>query len=472
MIEELGIASGLLRVTLDRYLRVCSAIQKSYVTRSTDNIVSQDFTERIQDEVHSLLDYESKLQEAKSAITWTRNSAALAPASILPPEILTRIFRFVLSGEQCSSGDGDGVIRYSKHPEWLSHVCSRWRQTTLGLRDLWTHIDLSPNPLSNHRILPRARAYAERSKPLPLYIHTDDSVDWRGYGSLSMKLGPSSDLTDSVIELIASLAPRTRALDLGINYGHIEFHRAALESCLKGCVPGVFSRLAVYRASGYGDCCKTITTSDGTLAQHYHGNVDRPVLLGISEQHLEAILFRCTTLCFDGLFAPWASKAYHGLTELRLTRCRKPQDGSILESVFVGMLKASPQLRVLLFDLLVGAPLPNTTSVELIPLTNLEALAVRIADEISIGRFFRWIAPGPKSLDSLDVLLEWYHGAGGGGFSAFTQDQLRAFFARSNVAEFLIAGPYESYVDDLSKLTSNISELTPGDNDPYWDELL
>ncbi|CAE6464587.1 unnamed protein product [Rhizoctonia solani] len=473
MLEELDIASGLLQIALDRYLRVCSAIQKSFVTKSASNIISQDFTARIKTEVHTLLDYESKFQEAKAAITWARNSAALAPASSLPPEILTRVFRFVLSEERCSSREKDDHEEnwFSQYPDRLSHVCSHWRWVALGSRDLWTHIDLYPEPIVNQQILPRAKAYGERSDPLPLYIHIDESAHTFGHGYVGRLPGPSDNPTANAIELVASLAPRTRSLNLTINGEYSDFHRKALESCLKNCVPGVLSRLVVCGAAGEDDYCRVITTRDGTLAREYHGEPYSSVPLDIPEQQIEDVLFRCTSLSLDGLFAPWESKAYRGLTELRLTRCNKSQfdsqDGSIPESVFVNMLKGSPQLRVLLFDLSMSAPLPDSTCVEPVALLILETLALGAEEEGSIGQFLRWIAPGPKPLA---VLTQWVRDAG--HRRTFEMGQFEAFLARSNVSRLSVAGAYSCDVTKLSQIAQRVPDLSLNDTEIDWDEIL
>ncbi|CEL58730.1 hypothetical protein RSOLAG1IB_08776 [Rhizoctonia solani AG-1 IB] len=472
MLEELEAASGLLQIALDRYLRVCSAIQKSYVAKNASDTISQDFKEKIRAEAHTLLDYESKFQEAKAAITWTRNSAALAPAGNLPPEILAQIFRFVLCQEQCSSQREYTYEEFwfSRYPDWLSHVCSHWRQVALGSRELWTHIDIYPEPAVGQRINLRARAYAERSIPLPLYIHIKEfghRIEYGGIDRLSRLLDCPAT---SAIGLISYLAPRARSFNITINGGYLDFYRIALESCLRSCRPGVLSRLVIRGAIDEDDFSMVITARDGTLGKQYTREPYGFITLDITEQQLEDTLFWCTSLSFDGIFTPWESKGYRGLTELRLTSYSKPrfslQEESIPESAFVNILKGSPQLRVLLFGFRLRTPLPASTFVEPVSLPDLETLAIE-EEGSSIGNLLRWVAPGTKALT---VLIQWNRDLNGRG--TFTIGQLEALLARSNVRRLSVAGAYNYDLTKLSQAAYKFPELSLNSDDIDWDELL
>src|SRR5882672_6382746 len=61
----------------------------------------------------------------------------LIPISILPAEILARIFHFSVAGAS--------FLR-SNRPGWVSvtHVCRRWRQIALDDSTLWTRFSTSP----------------------------------------------------------------------------------------------------------------------------------------------------------------------------------------------------------------------------------------------------------------------------------------------------------------------------------------
>jgi hypothetical protein len=93
-------------------------------------------------------------------------SAKPAPAQLLPPEILSRIFTFV---NFCSGTTGRRGFLFL-----LSFVCARWRQVVLGDRLLWSHIDLELQRFSNGRgsgLLNSIRLHLERSQGATLHLH-------------------------------------------------------------------------------------------------------------------------------------------------------------------------------------------------------------------------------------------------------------------------------------------------------------
>ena len=78
---------------------------------------------------------------------------AVAPISVLPPELLARIFRFYALEEPPWSG---GVQKLG----WIgvTHVCQHWRQVALGDSSLWARIKgISPNSNGISEMLVRAR---------------------------------------------------------------------------------------------------------------------------------------------------------------------------------------------------------------------------------------------------------------------------------------------------------------------------
>jgi hypothetical protein len=213
-----------------------------------------------------------------------------------------------------------------------------------------------------------------------------------------------------------------------------------------------------------------ITTRDGTLGKQYIREPYGFITLDITEQQLEDTLFRCTSLSFDGIFTPWESKGYRGLTELRLTSYNKPQfslqEESIPESAFVNILKGSPQLRVLLFGFHLRAPLPASIFVEPVSLPDLETLAIE-EEGILIGNLLRWVAPGTKALT---VLIRWNRGPNGRG--TFTIGQLEALLARSNVTRLSVAGAFNCDLNEVSQVAYKFPGLSLNSDDIDWDELL
>src|ERR1019366_7937030 len=92
----------------------------------------------------------AEVDAARQLLCSLRN--ALAPISLLPPEILARVFHFLtLEEPPCSGEQNLGWIR-------ATHVCRLWRQVALGDSSLWAKI--SGIPTNTERIsemLARAR---------------------------------------------------------------------------------------------------------------------------------------------------------------------------------------------------------------------------------------------------------------------------------------------------------------------------
>ena len=89
---------------------------------------------------------------------------ALTPISVLPPEVLARVFHFlVFEDPACSREQNLGRIR-------ATHVCRFWRQVALDDSSLWATIfsGFSANPELISEMLARSR-----SAPLNIDIHLD-----------------------------------------------------------------------------------------------------------------------------------------------------------------------------------------------------------------------------------------------------------------------------------------------------------
>ncbi|KAI0280965.1 hypothetical protein BC826DRAFT_874013, partial [Russula brevipes] len=76
----------------------------------------------------------------------------LAPVSVLPPEVLARIFHLVAFAD--SSGAETGSLRWIG----VTHVCRHWRQVALDDSSLWARISSSRvRPTWVSEVLARAR---------------------------------------------------------------------------------------------------------------------------------------------------------------------------------------------------------------------------------------------------------------------------------------------------------------------------
>jgi F-box-like len=88
---------------------------------------------------------------------------ALVPISILPPEVLARVFHFLsLEERPCSGKQKLGWIR-------ATHVCRFWRQVALGDSSLWARISGIP---TNLELISEMLARA-RNTPLDIDIDLD-----------------------------------------------------------------------------------------------------------------------------------------------------------------------------------------------------------------------------------------------------------------------------------------------------------
>jgi hypothetical protein len=101
--------------------------------------------------VAAISTFDKEIDTAKQLIRSLSNS--LAPTSLLPPEILTRIFHFLSLEEPPYSG--------KQNLGWIgvTHVCQLWRNIALGESSLWAKINEIPtNTVWFSEMLARARS--------------------------------------------------------------------------------------------------------------------------------------------------------------------------------------------------------------------------------------------------------------------------------------------------------------------------
>jgi hypothetical protein len=90
MIKELKVASNLLNTALEGYLAACLSSQCFTQGRTFDSTQdSQKLVNRVADELLSAASFETKIHQAKVAISRARNrTSAIVLISILPIEIM------------------------------------------------------------------------------------------------------------------------------------------------------------------------------------------------------------------------------------------------------------------------------------------------------------------------------------------------------------------------------------------------
>ncbi|KAF5373976.1 hypothetical protein D9615_009911 [Tricholomella constricta] len=148
--------------------QVCSV--KMMIAQRTDNIKAIDYDIlSIQFKINELMNSikalkDSRLQEKKE-ISFCKY--ILSPIRLLPPELLTRIFKYTVTVFRPS--------HRSKSALALAHVCSAWRDAVFGCSYFWNQMELlvaphtkaSPGPRFSERV---ASWYGHSSSSQPLRL--------------------------------------------------------------------------------------------------------------------------------------------------------------------------------------------------------------------------------------------------------------------------------------------------------------
>ncbi|KAF8741536.1 hypothetical protein RHS02_03331, partial [Rhizoctonia solani] len=446
MLGELQIAGELLQVAVDRYLNICRTIRESYLETKILRDVPQELLDKIENELPQISSCNTKILQAKAAICQTRNcSSRIVPIHTLPIEVLTRIFHIVVASQWCNiSGyrkkynEEEVSGSYPDQPVVISHICSFWRRIVISSSSLWSHIDFSfPDIANDPQSIPRLETSINRSGKSLLDLHIDASDFF--------------DLVTTTGEMekfVALNGHRTRSLELevGMHAGTISlnFCRAVLTSCLAHFVPGTLRQLSILKRGKY-DHYQAIESADNTRTH-------QSLLLDVPEQSLEDVWANVDVLRLKGLYPVWSSKIYHGLVELRLPSI---PGGSMTESQFVTILKASPQLRILEFGIKITARGSTAASKKPISLADLEVLITSTWDRPQLTHFLKLIAPGPKPLCVSVVNPDVGDYSQKDPPSLLFDGEIKKFFARCNVTRIRAVA-----VDDYVQL-AEILDLVP-----------
>lgn len=236
---------------------------------------------------------------------------------------------------------------------------------------------------------------------------------------------PSQSSVNSLLQFLVPVAVRIGSFSLELG-ADPDTYIPLLLNYFANCIPGTLKQLSLL---------KTVTRRSNdltfiTAAENPYN--PRDIVLNLPQRHLEDIWLSISALQLNGLYLPWASKAYHGLVELRLPFFRSV---SITEQQLVAILASSPGLRILEFGLQPAKSLPTHPSIIPVRLDHLE----RLIASPQRGRlsFLRMLAPGSKPLQ-LSIMnspndapseVDW-----------LTDVNLGGFFARSNVARLHVEG--------------------------------
>ncbi|KAG8699727.1 hypothetical protein FRC11_013520, partial [Ceratobasidium sp. 423] len=177
--------------------------------------------------------------------------------------------------------------------------------------------------------------------------------------------------------------------------------------------------------------------------------------VGLPKAKLEALWGPIRILQLKQFYPMWTSKAYHGLLELHLTG--GGPEASIPESRLVAILKSSPGLRLFKIDFEITRTTLGHSSIEPVPLIDLEQLSVKYHREPHCTRLWRLIAPGTKPL-SLTILKHGFSKTRGhkAQFTPNFRAVTETFLSSSNVTR-LYACCFDNYgqiADVLSMVPS------------------
>ncbi|KAJ1308170.1 hypothetical protein OPQ81_003886 [Rhizoctonia solani] len=395
MLERLNAASTTLETALDEYLEACRVIRETYVDDQAINTIDHDLALGLAKQVPVIESLRQKLELAKKLAGRSMNaSSSLVPIHKLPSEILVRIFKLALSNN-CHYHESQKI-------HVLTSICAYWRQVACSSPALWTHIDLlvriapSLPPQFNH-----AKAYAKRAMPLPLEIHITDEYL------------PTGDISTTLASFVASIAPRVASLT--INSRHPHHFQPTLSELFNNCSPGVLKALTTDILMG-----DTIFLNPEDANQR---RLDRRKWLGItSKERFNEVFLGITTLQLGSMYPSWASNAYHGLTELRLTR--RGGCPNIAEFQLVMALRNSPGLRIFECAIqLTEEPWKLDGPINPVPLGDLEVVNLGENEPADVEMIVRWLAPGPKPLQLLVSDAD------------FSAPCFTAFLSRSNITK-------------------------------------
>ncbi|KAL5638660.1 hypothetical protein ACGC1H_003125 [Rhizoctonia solani] len=354
--------------------------------------------------------------------------------NILPPEILVEIFFLVcnIQANACPARiDVDRPKRnnhpFSKEPVILSHVCSQWRQIVVSQASLWSHIDVFPDRFNDPILSARSETYAARSSQALLDVHIVISY---------LHAIPDGMFTIG-FSFLTAIAPRIQSLTVHSACGDIagELCSSAVTACFANCVPGILTQVSI----------ETVIVSQWDASINTGINHHQ-----IKESALEAVWLPVKFLRLELFWVKWDSKAFHGLTELRLS-AYLPIGRSELKSI----LLSSPQLCVLeLDDPDIEDFFDDDSPPTPIHLGNLEILSLSWVTDRHLGSILQLIVPGTKPL-SLSILNPYQDG------SNFTSKaELQRFVSRSNITR-LCTNQFQSYpqLGEVLSLMPNVSVL-------------
>lgn len=423
-------ARSALSESIKVYLRACdvlASVSIETLAHTMKNLGGSlpDALSLIDAELSGLVEEEESLRTARLTLLASRNNAgSFSKINSLPFEILSSIFLFAnpYPTEDC-------MPRGTVYPTALSGVCQRWRQVTLEIPSLWSHIRFSingPQLYSSHRC---AELWGERSKDAGLSIDVLDFYCDRSTEIMLLNLEPYLD----------PLLPRVRCLTISASH---HFARATMFRMIAHSSPGSLNALSV-------TCRKQLTDTNNS------DTVEDHLLMSCSSSMLESaerLLSSVQHLTLSNAAFSWNSSAYHGLVELRL---EFSEDGGILDwppsqEKMAAILSSSPMLDTLSLKIDYMWHV-HDTPIEPIRLNNLRHLTFEVSDRRLCLGLLPLLAPAPSSL-SVCVFLH---------SNPALWEELWSFSQRSRITTLRVCSQgSNNWVVPLSRHFAHLESLT------------
>ncbi|CAE6344959.1 unnamed protein product [Rhizoctonia solani] len=419
-----------LNTALEEYANACLSLSNCHEPIP----VVSDLASDINTELEGFAYLKSKTTEVETILRKTRNSLLpLVPISSLPDEILTRIFRFV---HDVQSLQFERLVDSHFTPVnilTVSQVCARWRQAAFGSGNLWSRIDLT----APGKAISLGEMSAIWSANLPLHIRIVEPFTYNKWQ-------------------IRDFLSTGRFDDFMLNFG------SRIRSLEFSWIPRMGDLFPFwFWILDYSLCCSSDTLTRFTLSDR---NIDAThevpeecfnpshwfLVIGAAAtqrigrnafsnhivldsgplHHYEEIFSRIKSLKLDLVYPFWTSKAYHGLTELRLTGPRALTNIMTTQEL-ANILQASPDLRVFHFGLEITPTLPSPPPISL---QDLEVFLLQSLTFSTQQAVLRLLLPGTKPLQMSttynDMTQPW--------LPASPEDEFSRFFKRSNIVQLQV----------------------------------
>ncbi|EUC56074.1 F-box-like domain protein, putative, partial [Rhizoctonia solani AG-3 Rhs1AP] len=346
----------------------------------------------------------------------------VVPISRLPTDILDCIFQQLVAMEYSTSSSSLTGQNKPKYPISLTHVCRTWRQIIYQSPSLWSRIRLTPDIQTNEQLISCLNFYAIRVEQAPTDVYVTDLSLIQAFET------PTVAALDPFLAHIRSLEFQLNITDASV----VETSKDKICYLISKFLREKKTPLKrfVFNMVTFPKQELSFMESASKRTSYNNPTIDLPYEL------LENALYSITDLWLGGLYFNWQSRAYHGLTKLRLDICQ-PSSSTIPESQFINILASSPRLQYLNIDLDIIQKTPSP------PITHLPDLEVMVGD-VSLPKL---IWPGTRDL-SISIIGQPNRDSG-----ALYDPRIQDFFSRANITAFL----GDVFLHDVTELSQLLS---------------